>query len=254
MKKTDLSVIRSDPTKLVLLRLLAPLLVLASGILVFGRQFPSWRTLFVVPYVLVAFFLMSLAELRVGQSEISYRRVHGWKELKSEDVLRSGTLWPGAIGYMKFKYFAYPWGRLFFILDESNRNEALRRDGSPMLLRIRRTKESTIAQHEDEPKTRRAQALSRLTISAAGGLAFALLMQRVVLSSPESVLHPYSRVPSEPWLQASARLVTLMNSLPVAVLGIALFCYLTISSRDRIRSYLYGFMAGLCCYSIFLRL
>src|ERR1051326_2554343 len=32
------------------------LLVLASGILVFGRQFPSWRTLFVVPYVLVAFF------------------------------------------------------------------------------------------------------------------------------------------------------------------------------------------------------
>jgi hypothetical protein len=111
--------LRSDPSQVFLFKYW-PLIVFVGLTVVFWKIRFKWAGLFVLVFVfLLSMFRASLAVIEIPDGTIRYRRVFKWRELPyaeivSCDVSRAGV----GIGYIRLKYFLWPWGKLYFILDE----------------------------------------------------------------------------------------------------------------------------------------
>jgi len=129
--------LRSHPSSVSVLKYYAPLLF-------FGGTFISWSVgfrwahlIFLVPLFLGIFFYASLAVLEIPDGTIRYRRLLAWKKVDYDEIVESGVSWLVAgIGYLHLKRFVFPWGKLYFVLDQ---NEKLfgRGEQYPLLRYIR---------------------------------------------------------------------------------------------------------------------
>ena len=125
--------LRSHPSSVFVLNYYAPI-ILFGGTLVFWSVGFRWAQLIVlVPLILGMLFYTSLAVLQIPDGTIRYRRLHRWRKLTYDEVVECGISWGiSGIGYVRLKRFLFPWGKLYFVLDQ---NEKLFGRGIHPLLR-----------------------------------------------------------------------------------------------------------------------
>ena len=125
--------LRSHRSSVFVLKYYAPL-IFFGGTFVFWSVGFHWRQLIVlVPLLLGIFFYASLAVLEIPDGTIRYRRLFAWKKVDYDEIIESGVSWVVAgIGYLRLKRFVFPWGKLYFVLDQ---NEKLFGRGAYPLLR-----------------------------------------------------------------------------------------------------------------------
>lgn len=125
--------LRSHPSSVFVLKYYAPV-ILFGGTLVFWSGGFRWAQLIVlVPLILGMFFYASLAVLQIPDGTIRYRRLFHWRKLPYDEVVEcdfSRAIF--GIGYLRLKRFRFPWGKLYFVLDQ---NERLFGRGTHPLLR-----------------------------------------------------------------------------------------------------------------------
>jgi hypothetical protein len=80
--------------------------------------------LFLVPLFLMSLFHLSLAVVEASDEAIRYRGLSGWTMLRFDEITRCGFSRLGIeVGYMGLKHFVWPWGKLYFILDEPTKRD-----------------------------------------------------------------------------------------------------------------------------------
>jgi hypothetical protein len=125
--------LRSHPSNVWVLKYYAPV-ILFGGTFIFWSVGFRWAQLIVlIPLILGIFFCASLAVLQIPDGRIRYRRLLRWRKLSYDEIVECGTSWvmPG-IGYVRLKRYLFPWGKLYFVLDE---NERIFEHGTHPLLR-----------------------------------------------------------------------------------------------------------------------
>jgi len=111
--------LRSDTSEEFLLRLW-PLIFFVGFMVVFRRILFHWAGLFLLVFVfLLSMFHASLAVIEIPDGTIRYRRLFKWRELPYAEIVSCDVSRVGVgIGYIRLKYFLWPWGKLYFILDK----------------------------------------------------------------------------------------------------------------------------------------
>ena len=125
--------LRSHPSNVFNLKYYAPL-ILFGGTFVFWSVGFRWAQLLIlIPLFLGICFCASLAVLEIPDGTVRYRRFLRWTRVPYEEIVESGTSWAVfSIGYLRLKRFVFPWGKLYFVLDQ---NEKLVWRGAYPLLR-----------------------------------------------------------------------------------------------------------------------
>src|SRR5882724_6104542 len=114
--------LRSHPSSVFVLKYYAPI-ILFGGTLVFWSVGFRWAQLiFLVPLILGMLFYASLAVLQIPDGTICYRRLLRWRKLTYDEVVECGISWGiFGIGYLRLKSFLFPWGKLYFVLDQNEK-------------------------------------------------------------------------------------------------------------------------------------
>jgi hypothetical protein len=94
-------------------------LVIATVFIFRSRHF-YWQYLLVfIPALALSLFCLSLAIVEASDETIRYRRFSVWKELRFDEITGCGlSKLRIEVGYVSLKRFVWPWGRLYFLLDE----------------------------------------------------------------------------------------------------------------------------------------
>lgn len=108
----------SDRWNIVVVKFLAPVLWTVAGVGLFGSNPLTWRIIFAMPLLAIAFFHISLAIVRVSNGKVSYCRFLNWTDIEPGDIVSSGVVWPPMIGFMKLSRRTVPLGKIFFVLDK----------------------------------------------------------------------------------------------------------------------------------------
>lgn len=97
-----------------------PLIFFAGVTAVFLWAGFRWEHLFVlVPFLLMTLFGISLAVVEVSDEGIRYRRFSDWRSLSFDEITSCGfSKVRLGIGYIRLRHYLWPWGKLYFILDE----------------------------------------------------------------------------------------------------------------------------------------
>jgi hypothetical protein len=67
----------------------------------------------------MSFFHLSLAVVEVSDESVRYRRLSEWRELRFDEITHCGfSKLRLEVGYIGLKHFVWPWGKLYFILDD----------------------------------------------------------------------------------------------------------------------------------------
>ena len=83
--------------------------------------FHSVQLLFLIPLFVMSLFHLSLAEVEVSSEGIRYRRLSGCGAVSFDEVVNCGVSKVRMeVGYIRLKRFVSPWGKLYFILDDSH--------------------------------------------------------------------------------------------------------------------------------------
>jgi hypothetical protein len=123
--------LRSYPSSVFVLKYYAPV-ILFGGVFVFWSVGFRWAQLIVpFPLVLGILFYASLAVLQIPDGTIRYRRLLRWRSLPYDEIAGCGISW-GGVGYLRLNRFLFPWGKLYFVLDQ---NDKLFKRGTHPLLR-----------------------------------------------------------------------------------------------------------------------
>src|SRR5690242_6124815 len=113
--------LRSHPSVAFVLKYWAPILFFFCTFVFYRVQF-RWGQLFIlIPLLLAFLFHASLAIVQVSDGNIRYRRLVQWKELRFDEIVDCGVFWGAGIGYVRLNRFVWPWGRLYFVLDASEK-------------------------------------------------------------------------------------------------------------------------------------
>jgi hypothetical protein len=125
--------LRSHPSSVFVLKYYAPL-ILFGGVYVFWSAGFRWAQLIIlVPLILGILFYASLAVLEIPDGTVRYRRFSRWRRVAYDEIVGSrASLAVFGIGYLRLKRFVFPWGKLYFVLDQ---NEKLFGRGAYPLLR-----------------------------------------------------------------------------------------------------------------------
>ena len=131
--KSISQMLRSHSSNVFVLKYYAPL-ILFGGTFVFWSVGFRWAQLVIlVPLFVGVFFYASLAVLEIPDVTVRYRRLLRWTRVPYEEIVESGTSWAiFGIGYLRLKHSVFPWGKLYFVLDQ---NEKLFGRGAYPLLR-----------------------------------------------------------------------------------------------------------------------
>lgn len=124
--------LRSHPSLTIALKYWAPIVFFLCIFVFLNNQFRWAQLIFLVPLVLGLLFHASLAVLQIPDGNIRYRRLLSWRRVPYDEIVDCGVSWGIGIGYIRLKHFLFPWGKLYFILDQ---NEKLFGRGAHPLLR-----------------------------------------------------------------------------------------------------------------------
>jgi hypothetical protein len=103
-----------------LMKVFVPLLqFLGSAALVLsGRPtFPILKSRLLVasPFLLLAIFLLGLAEVRVSGKDVEYLRFFKWERIPCQMLRSYGESWFPGIAFLKADFFVPPWGKVYFV-------------------------------------------------------------------------------------------------------------------------------------------
>ncbi len=131
--KSISEMLRSHPSSVFVLKYYAPLILFGGTFVFWSGGFRWAQLIFLVPLILGILFYASLAVLEIPDGTVRYRRFFRWRKIAYEEIVESGTSWVVfGIGYLHLKRFVFPWGKLYFVLDQ---NEKLVGRGAYPLLR-----------------------------------------------------------------------------------------------------------------------
>ena len=87
---------------------------------VFEQQVFRWvHLIFLFPMLVLTSFYATLAVVEVSNEAIRYRRISRWRDVSFDEVRSCGRSSVGVgIGYLRLKRLLWPWGRLYFTLDD----------------------------------------------------------------------------------------------------------------------------------------
>jgi hypothetical protein len=111
---------RSDPDQIFFQKYWPLIFFFGITTIIFWKIGFRWGQLvFLVPFFLLSLFRASLAVVEAEDESIRYRRLSVWRQLSFDEVTSCGPSKAGLeIGYIRLKRFLWPWGNLYFILDE----------------------------------------------------------------------------------------------------------------------------------------
>jgi len=114
--------LRSHPSSVFVLKYYAPV-ILFGGTFVFWSVGFRWAQLiFLVPLILGMLFYASLAVLQIPDGTIRYRRLFRWRTISYDEIVECRISWAiFGIGSLRLKQFVFPWGKLYFVLDKTDR-------------------------------------------------------------------------------------------------------------------------------------
>ena len=97
----------------------ATILFGVAAVLLSSGKFP--RTLILAaPFALFACFSASLAIVEVNRDgRFRYKRYLRWKPIQKDKIRDARLEWPPFIASIRFEHYVFPWGRLYFVLDEN---------------------------------------------------------------------------------------------------------------------------------------
>jgi len=124
--------LRSHPSNVFVLKYYAPLILFGSTFVFWSGGFRWAQLILLVPLIFGIFFYASLAVLEIPDGMVRYRRLFRWRRVTYEEIVEPGTSWHFGIAYLRLKRFVFPWGKLYFVLDQ---NEKLFGRGAYPLLR-----------------------------------------------------------------------------------------------------------------------
>jgi hypothetical protein len=124
--------LRSHTSSVFVLKYYAPIILFCCTFVFWSVGFRWAQLIFLIPLFAGVLFHGSLAILQVPDGKIRYRRLFGWRRLPYNEIVDCGVAWGIGIGYLRLKHFLFPWGRLYFVLDQ---NEKLFGRGEYPLLR-----------------------------------------------------------------------------------------------------------------------
>jgi len=175
MSESQRITIQSHLEVAVWVKYVLPVMLLGGTLLIFGKNALTWRFFFVVPSILLAFFFFSLAVIRVSDGTVWYKQFFEWTAIDTNEVVDSGQVWAGVIGYIRLKRFVRPWGKLYIVLDESSSSNPFRKGEHALLHYLG----NGLRQHENEGQN--PESVGRfssnygLLLGASTGVLFYLL-------------------------------------------------------------------------------
>lgn len=197
--------------------------------------------------MLVTLFHLSLAVVQLRDGNLRYRRFLKWSNLHREEVLSSGVVWPPFIGYIRLTHFLFPWGKLYFILDQNVSSNPFYRGDYAVLRYLGGT---TIRQEHSSAKLSTAEdRLLKLKLVGTG-LVGALVSFVWRIASPRparrSVLEQPLDPGQPPWNSLPPKLMQLLNHPLVVVAALfVLLILLAMYKRRRPDAWIYSFLAGM---------
>jgi hypothetical protein len=162
--------LRSNPGSVFVVKVWVPILLTYSAAAVFGRDFPSRRSVIMIALLALAAFAASTAIVEVRDGSIRYRRLLKWKVLARDEVIGASEFL-GPLASLQLNRNVLPWGRIYFVLDLDTGRAFKPRD-SRLLSYIRGYKsletpnESLVSSHQG---TRSLTGL-KLLLASVGGL------------------------------------------------------------------------------------
>lgn len=115
-----ISTLHTNRSMTLAVKYFAPMIIFAtSGVLVLGGR-PKFavllsRAIFEAPFVLLGFFLLTVAHARVSKEGIEYLRFFRWKRIPFGTIKNYGESWLPGIGFLKTCAFVPPWGKIYFV-------------------------------------------------------------------------------------------------------------------------------------------
>jgi hypothetical protein len=114
--------LRSYRWNVVIAKYCAAVLWFFGTLLLFGKELLTWRLLLALPFFLTAVFHITLAVVELRDAGLFYKRSRNWVRIRREEMISVGSLrsplWSPFIGYVRLNHFLFPWGMLYFVLDQ----------------------------------------------------------------------------------------------------------------------------------------
>jgi hypothetical protein len=245
--------LRSNGAVVVVVKFWGALIWGGGGLAIFGEDFRTWRFVFVLPFLLLAAFHLSLAIVEVRDQMIRYRRFFKWTEIQCAEVIRAGRVWPPFIGYIKLQRFVFPWGRVYFVLDKNTETNPIERGSFPLLRYLNKHAPQNQVQSSAAIPWYRSSEFGLLVAGSAGIIACLLFFYLNPTDiSQTSLAKPSATMPSV--LRLSFYLAESLREPVVQVCGFAAMVCLTILRRDQREAWVYAFLSGFVVTGIAARL
>jgi hypothetical protein len=240
------NILRSKGSTLFLGKLWFPLILLAGVFGVSGWNLNIGRLVFDLPLLIAALFGVSIATVEVRGDVIRYRRFVKWTAIRHEDIVAAGARWAPFFGYVRLNRFVFPWGRIYFALDQNLNSNPFGR-GEFALLRYLR-KESV--GHESvttssSTATERSLKLKLLTAGLAGVLVN--ILSHIFDSTNPIHLSVFERpFPANlpPHAALALKFFQLIGTYPGVLIPFVLFLLLVTLRPRQKNAWIAAFMAG----------
>ena len=246
IKMNGSNILRTKGSTLLLVKFWFPLILLAGVFGVPGWNLNIGRLVFDLPLLIAALFGLSTAAIEVRADVIRYRRFVKWKTIRHQDIVAAGARWAPFFGYVQLNRFVFPWGRIYFALDENLNSNPFSR-GDFALLRYLR-KESV---GDESVATRSSTASDRslklkLLIAGLAGVLFNILAHIFDSTNPMHLSvfeRPFpDKLPPDAALPL--KFFQLIGTFPGVLVPFALFLFLVIFRPRQKNAWVAAFMAG----------
>jgi hypothetical protein len=236
--------IQSQAEATIWLKCILPVMLLGGTLLIFGKNALTWRFIFVIPSILLVFFFSSLAIVRISNGTVRYKRFFGWAAIGANEVVDSGLVWPGLIGYIRLNRRVRPWGTLYIILDPSSSSNPFRRGEHALLKYLGRGLRPEVIEGSKSDTARGFSSHLSLLVAGSAGVLFSLIWRSLsdysfswsVLKAPFNSKQPLGIV--------LVRLLHLLGALQVTSILFVIFVFLAVYRRRRPKSWTFAFLAG----------
>jgi hypothetical protein len=185
--------------------------------------------LFFIPFSW-GIFNLTLAQMKVHEGGLSYRRFLKWRELLYEDIRECRSSILPATGYVRLNRFLWPWGKLYFVNLRHARGESEQRL-TDVINACRTDFRDDISIHNEGELRRQAGNLGKLSVAAVlAGVAYSVVLSYVLPPlPPEDSLSGFP-----PWLAILVRIERAAMQWPgVLVVCTIIIIVLRMRVRDR---------------------
>lgn len=235
---------RSSVQNLVLTKILLPLVCISASLVFIRTAMPVRTVLLAAPFLLLAFFFLSLAIVEVSGTVMRYRRLFKWTPLEQDEISAVRVEWSPLIASIQTSKYLFPWGKLYFVLDDKSNLNPFGKGEFPLVKRLsNRPHPSAQAANAAQDKLVPGVRLKlRFVLAAIAGFTLETASQMLTprrgsIYTPTSSQLPY-------WISSVLRATRTLES-PEAVFGFAIvfICAALLTYRRR-SSWIFAFLSG----------